>query len=226
MPTIFRNFRTLKFKVCSSIVDSSVFATDGHSNDAAVVKVPRGCDVRCSTTPPVVGARCARTGRKRLRAERDIRQKGGCSSARVSRRCAKAAPDAGKICLRQYAIVAVCGHGGRRVAVRAREACAAITLAGRHSRADGPAGFCRGCAAEPDLCRAWRAHDRCLARGSQALCFSGCRIIGQNVSLYCASEGLGSVFRDAIDYRRLARALRLSEQQFVTFAQTVGYPRT
>lgn len=48
--------------------------------------------------------------------------------------------------------------------------------------------------------------------------------IGQNVYLYCASEGLATVFRGAIDYRRLAGAMRLPEGQFVTFAQTVGYP--
>ena len=50
--------------------------------------------------------------------------------------------------------------------------------------------------------------------------------IGQNVYLFCASEGLGSVFRGAVDYPRLARALKLPPQQFVTFAQTVGYPKT
>ncbi|HXP73574.1 MAG TPA: nitroreductase family protein [Stellaceae bacterium] len=49
--------------------------------------------------------------------------------------------------------------------------------------------------------------------------------IGQNVYLFCASEGLATVFRGAVDYPKLARTLRLPDQQFVTFAQTVGYPR-
>jgi nitroreductase len=49
--------------------------------------------------------------------------------------------------------------------------------------------------------------------------------IGQNVYLFCASEGLATVFRGAVDYPKLARALHLPDQQFVTFAQTVGYPR-
>jgi len=49
--------------------------------------------------------------------------------------------------------------------------------------------------------------------------------IGQNVYLFCAGEGLGTVFRGAVDYPRLTRALKLPEGQFVTFAQTVGYPR-
>jgi nitroreductase len=48
--------------------------------------------------------------------------------------------------------------------------------------------------------------------------------IGQNVYLYCASEGLGTVFRGAVDTRKLGAALKLPDQQFVCFAQTVGYP--
>jgi nitroreductase len=48
--------------------------------------------------------------------------------------------------------------------------------------------------------------------------------IGQNVYLFCASEGLGSVFRGAVDYAKLEKTLALPESQFVTFAQTVGYP--
>jgi nitroreductase len=50
--------------------------------------------------------------------------------------------------------------------------------------------------------------------------------IGQNVYLFCASEGLATVFRGAVDYRRLDATLQLGPGQFVTFAQTVGYPRT
>ena len=49
--------------------------------------------------------------------------------------------------------------------------------------------------------------------------------IGQNVYLFCASEGLATVFRGSVDYPKLARTLKLPDQQFVTFAQTVGYPR-
>lgn len=49
--------------------------------------------------------------------------------------------------------------------------------------------------------------------------------IGENVYLFCASEGLGSVFRGAFDGAKLARRLGLADQQFVTFVQTVGYPQ-
>lgn len=50
--------------------------------------------------------------------------------------------------------------------------------------------------------------------------------IGQNVYLFCASEGLATVFRGAVDFPKLARTLQLLDPQFVTFAQTVGYPRS
>ena len=48
--------------------------------------------------------------------------------------------------------------------------------------------------------------------------------IGQNVYLFCASEGLATVFRGAVPYDRLAKRMLLPPEQFVTFAQTVGYP--
>jgi nitroreductase len=48
--------------------------------------------------------------------------------------------------------------------------------------------------------------------------------IGQNVYLFCASEGLATVFRGAVDYDKLNRTMQLAKDQFVTFAQTVGYP--
>jgi nitroreductase len=48
--------------------------------------------------------------------------------------------------------------------------------------------------------------------------------IGQNVYLFCASEGLATVFRAALDNEQLARTMKLGAGQFVTFAQTVGYP--
>jgi nitroreductase len=49
--------------------------------------------------------------------------------------------------------------------------------------------------------------------------------IAQNVYLYCASEGLATVFRTSFDHAPLARALRLDHNQFLTFVQTVGYPK-
>jgi len=48
--------------------------------------------------------------------------------------------------------------------------------------------------------------------------------IGQNVYLFCASAGLATVFRGAVPYDDLTRKLQLPAEQFVTFAQTVGFP--
>jgi nitroreductase len=50
--------------------------------------------------------------------------------------------------------------------------------------------------------------------------------IGQNVYLFCASEGLATVFRGAVDTAKLGQTMQLGKDQFVTFAQTVGYSRS
>ncbi|HPS58521.1 MAG TPA: SagB/ThcOx family dehydrogenase [Spirochaetota bacterium] len=48
--------------------------------------------------------------------------------------------------------------------------------------------------------------------------------IGQNVYLYCASEGLDTVIRAYIDRDQLGKALKLKPNQRIILAQTVGYP--
>ena len=50
--------------------------------------------------------------------------------------------------------------------------------------------------------------------------------IGQNVYLFCASEGLATVVRGSVNRKALAEALKLPEQKKITLAQTVGYPET
>jgi len=52
-----------------------------------------------------------------------------------------------------------------------------------------------------------------------------CGFIGQNVYLYCASEGLISVFRAYFDNADVAKALNLSENKHVIYCQTVGYSK-
>ena len=49
--------------------------------------------------------------------------------------------------------------------------------------------------------------------------------IAQNVYLYCASEGLGTVVRGLIDRDALAKQLKLNEHQRITLAQSAGYPQ-
>lgn len=48
--------------------------------------------------------------------------------------------------------------------------------------------------------------------------------IGQNVYLYCASEGLGTVIHDGTDKPALGAALTLRPDQRIILAQAVGYP--
>jgi SagB-type dehydrogenase family enzyme len=48
--------------------------------------------------------------------------------------------------------------------------------------------------------------------------------IAQNVYLYCASEGLGTVVRGLVDRPALEKAMKLRPDQKVVLAQSVGYP--
>ncbi len=48
--------------------------------------------------------------------------------------------------------------------------------------------------------------------------------VGQNVYLFCASEGLATVVRAMIDRGALGKLLKLRPEQRITLSQTVGYP--
>jgi nitroreductase len=50
-------------------------------------------------------------------------------------------------------------------------------------------------------------------------------VIGQNVYLFCASEGLATVLRASVPGERLAKRLNLAPTQAIYFAQSVGYPK-
>ncbi len=52
-----------------------------------------------------------------------------------------------------------------------------------------------------------------------------CGFMGQNVYLYCASEGLISVFRAWIENSEIEKALNLPENKHVIYCQTVGYAK-
>jgi nitroreductase len=49
--------------------------------------------------------------------------------------------------------------------------------------------------------------------------------IAQNVYLFCASEGLGTVVRGSIDRAAFSRTMKLRPEQKVILAQTVGYAK-
>lgn len=55
--------------------------------------------------------------------------------------------------------------------------------------------------------------------------FTGCGFVSQNIYLYCASEGLGSVVRGMFDKERLHSLLELKPSQEVLLTQSVGYSR-
>jgi nitroreductase len=60
-------------------------------------------------------------------------------------------------------------------------------------------------------------------QASVALVDSG--IIGQNVYLFCASAGLATVILGTVDRAGLPKRMGLPDNQIVTFAQPVGYPK-
>ena len=49
--------------------------------------------------------------------------------------------------------------------------------------------------------------------------------VSQNVYLYCAVIGLGTVVRASIDVPALSKAMGLGEKQHIIMAQCVGYPK-
>jgi len=49
--------------------------------------------------------------------------------------------------------------------------------------------------------------------------------IGENVYLFCASEGLATVVRGSVDRPALAKTMKLRPEQKIILAQTVGYPK-
>lgn len=49
--------------------------------------------------------------------------------------------------------------------------------------------------------------------------------IAENVYLYCANTGLATVVRGSVDKEALARTMKLKSTQWITAAQSVGYPK-
>jgi len=50
--------------------------------------------------------------------------------------------------------------------------------------------------------------------------------IGQNVYLFCSSEGLGTVIRAMIDKPALRKEMNLRPDQHIILCQTIGYPKS
>jgi len=61
--------------------------------------------------------------------------------------------------------------------------------------------------------------------GNMVLAHADAGFISQNVYLYCASQGLGTVVMGAIDRDAYGKVLNIGPDQFITYAQPVGYQR-
>lgn len=61
--------------------------------------------------------------------------------------------------------------------------------------------------------------------GSEEYSGINCGFISQNIYLYCASAGLGTVVRGSINKDKLKKALNLADGKVPVLAQTVGYPK-
>lgn len=61
------------------------------------------------------------------------------------------------------------------------------------------------------------------AKKISAAADSGC--IAENIYLYCASEDIGTVFRGNVDRPPLHKALGFKPEQYIAYAQSVGYPK-
>lgn len=61
------------------------------------------------------------------------------------------------------------------------------------------------------------------SKDTYSACDTG--FISQNVYLYCASAGLGTVVRGYVEKEALAKTMGLAPTQKVVLAQTIGYPK-
>ena len=59
---------------------------------------------------------------------------------------------------------------------------------------------------------------------SRQYAYTNCGFVSQNVYLFCASEGLGTVVRGSFNKDKLSKLLNLKPNQEVLLTQSVGYP--
>ena len=71
-----------------------------------------------------------------------------------------------------------------------------------------------------DFSRATEASDE----ERRLYCVANAAFIAENVYLFCASEGIGTVVRGGINRPLVASAMKLSRNLRVIFAQSVGFP--
>jgi nitroreductase len=77
-----------------------------------------------------------------------------------------------------------------------------------------------------DFARAKKLGGNDAAMNAENWSFAGAGAIAQNVYLFCASEGLGSIVRAMTDQDAAAKTLKLRPDQHVILAQSGGYPKS
>lgn len=61
--------------------------------------------------------------------------------------------------------------------------------------------------------------------GSKLISWNHAGYVGQNIYLFCASEGLSTVVRASGNREKMAKALKLRPEQHISMFQSVGYPK-
>jgi len=61
--------------------------------------------------------------------------------------------------------------------------------------------------------------------GSKLMSWNHAGYVGQNIYLFCASEGLSTVVRASGNRETMAKALNLRPEQHISMFQSVGYPK-
>jgi nitroreductase len=95
----------------------------------------------------------------------------------------------------------------------------------RHSQLLRNSAVRGGGAAESDLCRQFFQTGRHGRRQKAFFAAADSGFISQNVYLFCAASGLGTVVRDWVDRPSLAAKIKLREDQGIILVRTVGYPK-
>jgi len=98
-------------------------------------------------------------------------------------------------------------------------------LAGDFRADTGPQSFVKDAAVNLVYVSDLSETDRAASSEAQTFTAADVGFIGQNVYLYCASEGLATVVRGSIDKPALAKVLKLQPNQKIILAQSVGYPK-
>lgn len=96
---------------------------------------------------------------------------------------------------------------------------------GDHRESTGRQGFVQTAALSIVYVADYVGTDQVKSEGSLQYSHAHVGFISQNVYLYCASAGLGTVVRGSFDAPALMELLQLPEENAIVLVQTVGVPK-